>query len=66
MSHTVKIHRWINGMLKIATTTHATLEEAIEHAKHMTRGTGHNAKIYGENAELLHSVSSEAVTSTYA
>jgi hypothetical protein len=65
MSHTVKIHRWINGMLKIATTTHETLEQAIEHARHMTRGTGHTAKVYGEDGEISHTIS-EIVTDTYA
>ena len=66
MSHTVKIHRWVNGMLKIATSTHNTLEEAIEHAKHMTRGTSHNAKVYGENAELMHTISEDLTQNTYA
>ena len=66
MSHTLKIHRWVNGMLKIATTTHATLEEAIAHAEHMTRGTGHFGKIYDEDKSLLHTVNSEGTQSTYA
>jgi hypothetical protein len=66
MSHTVKIHRWVNGILKIANTSHATLEEALEHARHMTRGTGHFAKIYNDDAELLHTVNNEGTQSTYA
>jgi hypothetical protein len=65
MKHKVKIHRWINGFLKIDSHESETLEEALDFARHATENVTHTAKIYDDAGELVHTIADQNLN-TYA
>jgi len=60
--HKVKRHQWIDGVLHATEHFFESLEEAMQYALH---SSGHSAKVYNENDQLIHQVSNQP-TDTYA
>lgn len=69
--HHVKTHSWVGGILHTVEHFFNSLEEAMSHAidqttNHANNSDAHNIKIYNEHNELVHHVTTQPKTSTYA
>jgi hypothetical protein len=69
--HTVKIHNWVSGLLYSTESFFNSIEDAMSFAvaqttNHANNSDAHNIKIYNENGEIVHHVSSQTAASTYA
>jgi hypothetical protein len=66
MSHHVRAHHWVNGVLSTVEHYFESLEEAMDHVR---SSEAHSIKVYDDNGELVHSAISSIVPeqiSTYA
>jgi hypothetical protein len=65
MSHKVRTHKWLNGLLQFTDHFFDSPQEAISFAN---GADAHSAKVYDENDQIIHeaNLSSVAPSDTYA
>ena len=65
MSHHLKRHKWVDGMLQSFAYSFETFEEAKAFADNTDASEAHNVKVYDERGQLVHEVAPQVVD-TYA
>jgi hypothetical protein len=62
MSHKVRTHKWVNGILQFTDQIFEKLEEAMGFAKSVD---AHSVKVYDQDDRVVHEVA-QGQTNTYA
>ena len=64
MSHRVRTHSWIDGLLHIKDRLFDELEEALGFAKE--QDSAHSIKVYDDKDQVTHEISPSVNINTYA